>query len=503
MTIAACTLALGTAAAIFYSWTGLALSHYDAKAHLVVARRIIDSITPGWVQIGAVWLPLPHLLNVLPVQVDVFYRTGAFTIGVSVLCFAAASYLVARIVLWATGSAGAAILAAAVLVLNPDMLYLQATPMTEPLLVALTLLAVWWCIKALGDGAPHHIRLAGIAVACACLTRYEAWPATAAMLTLGWLGLLRSGLPWRIALARVVRVAIYPAAAAIGFLLLSRVTVGAWFVDSGFFVAENPVMGHPLESMVTVWWATHSLTSYPLLILATAGVIVVLIIVGSEAKRGLLLVPLALIAVGLLPSVAFYEGHPFRIRYMIPLIPAMAVTLGMGIGLLGRMRPLAIALAAIAIVAGPHPFDSKAPMVLEAQWDTQHRFGRAEVTARLSKIYDGEPIMASMGSLAHYMQELSHEGFALRDFLHEGNGDIWLSALEWPYPHVGWILIEEQAEGGDMLAALARKQPKFLEGYSRVAEGGGVALYRRTGLPHPPRADSQTRLEPDAHRQQR
>ena len=56
----------------------LVLSHYDAKAHLVVARRIIDNITPGWQQIGGVWLPLPHLLNVLPTQFDVLYRTGAF-----------------------------------------------------------------------------------------------------------------------------------------------------------------------------------------------------------------------------------------------------------------------------------------------------------------------------------------------------------------------------------------------------------------------------------------
>ena len=68
------------AAAIAYSHLGLALSHYDARAHLVVSRRIFDSIVPGWQQIGAVWLPLPHLINMLPVQVDVLYRTGAFAI---------------------------------------------------------------------------------------------------------------------------------------------------------------------------------------------------------------------------------------------------------------------------------------------------------------------------------------------------------------------------------------------------------------------------------------
>ena len=87
--------------------------------------------------------------------------------------------------------------------------------------------------------------------------------------------------------------------------------------------------------------------------------------------------------------------------------------------------------------------------------------------------------MASMGSLAHFMQELSHDGFRIRDFLHEGNGDIWLAALEYPDPHAEWVLIEEQAEGGDMLATRARARPGYLASYARVAEGGGVALYRR------------------------
>ena len=87
--------------------------------------------------------------------------------------------------------------------------------------------------------------------------------------------------------------------------------------------------------------------------------------------------------------------------------------------------------------------------------------------------------MASMGSLGHYMQEASRSGFAIRDFLHEGNGDIWLAALESPYPFADWVLIEEKAEGGDMLARIARERPTFLDGYERVCEGAGVALYRR------------------------
>jgi hypothetical protein len=121
-------------------------------------------------------------------------------------------------------------------------------------------------------------------------------------------------------------------------------------------------------------------------------------------------------------------------------------------------------------------------MVLEAQWDRPNGPARQRVTDCLlaaGSPHDGEKIMASMGSLGHYMQEASHSGFDIRDYLHEGNGDIWLAALDSPRPFVGWILIEEKAEGGDMLARIARERPHWLDGFTRVCEGAGLALYRR------------------------
>src|SRR4029079_4345943 len=115
------------------------------------------------------------------------------------------------------------------------------------------------------------------------------------------------------------------------------------------------------------------------------------------------------------------------------------------------------------------------PMVLEAQWDRPNIVRREPVTNYLRSQYSGETVMASMGSLGHYMQDLSRSGLRIRDFLHEGNGDIWLNALDGPRPYAGWVLIEEQAEGGDMLAQIVRKNPKFLDGFSRRAGGRGVA----------------------------
>ncbi len=474
-------LLLGSGAAWFYHQAGLTLTHYDAKAHLVVARRIIDSITPGWQQIGAIWLPLPHVLNVLPVQIDAFYRTGASAVAISVTAFALGVYAVARLVLRMTGSRLAAMAGAAVLALNPDVLYLQATPMTEALLIGTTLLAVALVTEWVEDEQPRTLRAAGWTTAAAFLTRYEAWPITVAMLGLAAVAFWRRGRSAMDAVRTTTRLAVYPVIAGAAFLIQSRVTIGAWFVTGGFYVPDNQDMGRPFHAAQSIWWGTHVLAGYGVLVLAAIGAAALLVTGLLWRRRSAALVPLSLIASGFLPWYAFVQGHPFRIRYMVPLISALAVSAGCGIGLARRWRFLAAAILVGVMIVETRPFDFRAPMVVEAQWDRDNIAGRRVVTGYLARYYDGEKIMASMASLAHYMQELSNAGFDLRDFLHEGNGDIWLAALVDPHPHAGWILVEEWAEGGDRLVKLARENPRFLAGYQRVSAGGGVALYRRTG----------------------
>ena len=147
--------ACGTIAAVLVARAGLTLSHYDARGHLVVARRIVDSLTPGWQQAGAVWLPLPHLLNAIPAQIDLLYQTGAAAVVVSVASFALAAGAIAWIVSRIAETLWPAAAAAFVFVVNPNLLYLQSTPMTEPLMLGLTLAAVAmlveWCVVADSD----------------------------------------------------------------------------------------------------------------------------------------------------------------------------------------------------------------------------------------------------------------------------------------------------------------------------------------------------------------
>ena len=63
-------------------------------------------------------------------------------VAISVLSMALACGSLAALLLRTTGSVVAALTGAALMMLNPNVLYLQSTPMTEPLLFGLSLLAV-------------------------------------------------------------------------------------------------------------------------------------------------------------------------------------------------------------------------------------------------------------------------------------------------------------------------------------------------------------------------
>ncbi len=280
--LSALGLLIGAGAALLYFQRGLTLSHYDAKAHLVVARRVLDSLTPEYSQIGAVWLPLPHLLNLLPVQIDWLYRTGLSGVAISVLSFALACYAIARLVLRVTGSRAAATVSVGMFALDPDVLYLQSTPMTEPLLFGLVLFSiclVYDWVEAAGRnlaearGAHRARAKAGWVLVLACLTRYEAWMVTAALLVLATVALWRRGFSPVAALKAAAHLAVYPVVAIVAFFFHSWFTTGAWFVTGGFYVADNLATGSLYGSVMTVLYGMRTLIGTPFVLLALAGVL--------------------------------------------------------------------------------------------------------------------------------------------------------------------------------------------------------------------------------------
>jgi hypothetical protein len=477
-------LAVGTSAAWYYAAIDLALSHYDARAHLVVSRRILDSLMPGWQQIGGVWLPLPHVLNMLPVQVDALYRTGASGTAISVISMAIGSGALASLVLRTSGSLGAAITGAALLMANPNLLYLQSTPMTEPVLFGTALGAIALTARWIEDSA-RSARIPGLALAAACMTRYEAWPFAAALVGFAFAVLVRRGVNIRDAANACARLAAYSAAAILLFLLNSRWTTGAWFVGREFFVAENEALGHPMLAWQQIREGLYQLSGSATVWTAYAAAAVLLGAFVLSRARAVLVLVLPMTATAALPLFAYVQGHPHRIRYSVPLVVACIVMAATAISVLPRrIRAVAAAAMIIATLVQSSPLDRSAPLIAEAQRDAENMRDRVPVTRYLEQHYDGRLVMMSMGSLAHYMHDLSKSGFRIRDFLHEGNGDLWeFAVLVGPRGHVGWIAIEELAEGGDVLYRRSQED-RWLDGFARVAEGGGVALYRAPMTPN-------------------
>jgi hypothetical protein len=476
-------LAIGTGAAVTYYLQDLTLSHYDAKAHLVVARRIIDSMEPGWMQIGAVWLPLPHLLNLVPVQVDTLYRTGLSAVTFSVLAFVIGAVSLWGLVTRATESPLAGWTAFAVFAAHPDVLYLQATPMTEALLMGLCLLGITQMWSWVAQEGAARTWPAGCALALACLTRYEAWPITAAALALAIGALVKGGATLRYAGRRVAAVAAYPAIVILAFMVLSRLTVGSWLVTSGFFEIDQSLYHRPSAVLEAVWLGVQRINGPVMTFLGMIGLIVLLVSIVRRRSSPHLLVVLSLAACVALPLYAFWNGHPFRIRYMVPMTMSLAVFAGLGVGCLTRYRALASAVVVLTALIETPPLSGQSPMIVEASRDAAYVVARQSLTECLLEHYDQTPILASMGSLAPYMQETARIGLSIRQYVHEGIGQLWADSLVEAGRHAGWVLIEEEAEGGDLLARHRKSSPEFLARFDRQCEGGGVALYRRREVP--------------------
>ncbi len=139
---------------LYYFQRGDLLLYGDAVAHINIARRVFDSQTPGLLQLGTVWLPLPHLLMIPFLWSNKMWQNGvggsipsmiAYVLGVVGIFRLVGGLLEAELCKKAGTKPAALVSALAVAFAygaNPNLIYMQATAMTEPLYLALFIWAV-------------------------------------------------------------------------------------------------------------------------------------------------------------------------------------------------------------------------------------------------------------------------------------------------------------------------------------------------------------------------
>jgi hypothetical protein len=154
--------AISLSALLHFYRQGEILLYGDAISHINIARRIADSRTPGPLQLGTVWLPLPHILMFPLLLSDWAWRTGLGGSVPSMLAYILATLGIFRLVRHGLNFMGAparsarmaAWTAAAIFAANPGLIYLQSTAMTE----SLSLAAFVWAAVFFGQFVENVLR---------------------------------------------------------------------------------------------------------------------------------------------------------------------------------------------------------------------------------------------------------------------------------------------------------------------------------------------------------
>jgi hypothetical protein len=221
-----------------YVQRGEIMLYGDAVAHINIARRVFDSKTPGLLQLGTVWLPLPHLLMIPFIISDELWRRGAASVP-SMAAYVFGVVGIFRLVRVALSRATrsdkldapariAPWMAAIIYAANPNLIYLQTTAMGESLYLAFFIWAIVFFSESVRGDAKALTRC-GWCLAAACLTRYDGWFLTAVMaavVVMRWWMKPSDPRPQKSALAK--------------FLLIAAAAPALWLGYNGI-VYRNPL----------------------------------------------------------------------------------------------------------------------------------------------------------------------------------------------------------------------------------------------------------------------
>jgi hypothetical protein len=176
----------------------LLLLYGDAVAHLAIARRILDSMSPGIRQIGSVWLPFPHLL-IMPFAARMsWWQSGIAGAIPSMVCYVLSVAGLWRLARYWLRPAGA-VVAVLFFALNPGLLYMQTTAMTEPLFLCQIIWSTLFLVGFLREieagnsrSAARSLAFCGLVLVTAVYTRYDGWIFTCLVWLIALRGLWRS-----------------------------------------------------------------------------------------------------------------------------------------------------------------------------------------------------------------------------------------------------------------------------------------------------------------------
>ena len=472
--------------------TGVNFAFWDAQAHLDIARRVVDSVTPGLQMLGTVWLPVPHLLLLPFTLVDAWWWSGLAGGIVGLAAYVATVSSLHLLLVRRIGERFAWIGTTFVL-LNPSLLYLQTTAMTEPLALAF-LVASAAAIDGWNDTDSRRMLIAaGLFASLAVGSRYDGWFfAMIATPTIAWLSWRRNQRWFRDAAL---------------FALPCLMMGGAWLVynwayfgdalefQRGVWSAQTqqaamgalPTKGDLLQSVTTYSGAAVLSAGAVLFGLGLLGIPFLVRRLPQSAATLLLLTVLPFNILTLLGGQSAIElpwgAHPgiLNLRYGLMVLPGMAAAVTFAAAGLGGRGPrwrMGTQLAALAgVIAQLALFGAHWPASVGALREgLAIRDGDRRQQAAsdwLAGHYDGGRILVD-----EVVNVSPRTRIALRDRIYTWTWQLGGNALTEPESAVDWVLVDRRHADGKVLGAIDGREV-FQNRFDRAFAQDGLEIWRR------------------------
>jgi hypothetical protein len=484
------------------------IAYGDAESHLNIAKRVVSSITPGFAQLGGIWLPLPHLLLIPLVYFQGLWRSGLAGSIISGASFIVGGIYLYKLVYLFTNKQLASFLAVLSYGLNPNILYMQTTPMTELPLIMFFILSTYFFCRFLYSESPvkniYYLVAASFFGFCATLTRYDGW--FLVIIESLIIGLLYLSQPEnRKELEGKLTLFITLAFFGIGFWLLWDYLIlndPLFFTNSSFSAKSQQQSWLSRGELPTYNNLTTSLAYYLVTSLRNIGIVMsftsiagllFFIIDGGKTFMKRILIVLLLfvpfifyvITLYLGQSVIFipdltpetFEWRLFNVRYGIMMVPTAAF----GVGYLStKIKHLNLSywIIGLFILLQAASFITQQEKVIT--WDDGvvglSHSKRADAEIWLKNNYDGGSVL-----LDDFARTISiiRTNLPMDKVIYIGNKPYWEESLEEPEKYATWIVLQKHDAVWKDLYEDPVKQGRLYKYFEKAYTSEDILIFKR------------------------
>lgn len=480
------------------------IAYGDAESHLNIAKRVIDSLTPGFAQLGGIWLPLPHILLIPFVWSDFLWRTGLAGSIVSGACFIVASIFIYKLTMLITDHRGASFAASLVFMANPNVLYLSSTPMTELTLIVFFVLSSYYFVRYVKDREDVVALVLAAFYGCmASLSRYDGWGLV--LMEAALLGLMLLPRGWKRLEGGIILFCTLAFFGIVLWLTWGAMILGdpLYFTHSQFsansqqqnwlLAGELPTYHQPILSLEYYSYTTLMNVGTVIALLFILGLLLFIFERGRKNKifvLGILAVPFIfnvatlflgqsiIFIPGLTPGT--YQWTLFNVRYGVMMVPCIAVVVGY---LTFRARNVIARGAIMAAVAAQCAVFALGYLPVITYAD-----GVSGLSSSVAKVPDAQYWLD-----AHYDKGLVLEDdysrtisiarspIPMQDVIYVGNKPYWDDSLKEPEKYATWIVMQKDDSVWTALYDDPVEQGRLFKYFNKVYTSDNIYIFKKIG----------------------